>query len=156
MAKIALIISGTALLVVIAAGMRLTNFTSYLTDDPQACNNCHVMGTAYEGWYHGGHRTAATCNDCHTPHALIPKYLVKAESGFNHVTAFATGHIPDAIRAKASSRAVIQENCIRCHAGMVSQIGDGQPDAGRDCFDCHRTAPHGTRGRTLYELASQP
>ena len=156
MTKVALLISGAALLIVLVTGMRLTNFTSYLTDNAAACNSCHVMGTVYEGWYHGGHRTVATCNDCHTPHAFIPKYLVKARSGFNHVTAFATGHIPDAIRAKESSQAIVQENCIRCHGEMVSQVADSLPDAGRNCFDCHRTVPHGTRGQTLYEMASQP
>ena len=56
-----------------------------------------------------------TCNDCHTPHALIPKYIVKAQSGYHHVSAFLLGNIPDAIRAKETSREVVQENCIRCH-----------------------------------------
>ena len=31
----------------------------------------------YEGWFHGGHKEWAACNDCHTPHDLIPKYFVK-------------------------------------------------------------------------------
>ncbi len=151
MMKAPIFISLAAILVVIGVGMRVTNFTAYLGNDSTACNNCHVMGTVYEGWYHSRHQAVATCNDCHTPHALIPKYIVKARSGFNHVSAFATGHIPDAIRAKESTRAIVQENCLRCHSETVSQVADGQPDAGRYCVDCHRTAPHGARGNSLYQ-----
>lgn len=149
--KIPILICLVAILAVVGMGLRATNFTAYLGNDPTACNNCHVMGTVYEGWYHSRHQSAATCNDCHTPHALIPKYVVKARSGFNHVSAFATGHIPDAIRAAEATRAVVQENCIRCHSETVSQVADGQPDAGRYCFDCHRTVPHGVRGNSLYQ-----
>jgi cytochrome c nitrite reductase small subunit len=126
--------------------MYVTDFTVYLGNDPTACNNCHVMDAAYEGWYHAGHQQWAACNDCHTPHDLIPKYIVKAQSGFNHVSAFTIGHIPDAIRAKPASRRVIQANCIRCHEETVSAVGDGQMDAGRACFSCHRHVAHGERG----------
>jgi cytochrome c nitrite reductase small subunit len=107
------------------------------------------MDAAYEGWYHGGHKLWAECNDCHTPHDLIPKYFVKARSGFNHVTAFTLGEIPNAIRAKESSREIIQENCIRCHSETVSNIADGQMDAERYCFECHRDVAHGERGRSI-------
>ncbi len=149
--KLPILISLVMILIVVGVGMRVTNFTAYLGNDPTACNNCHVMGTVYEGWYHSGHQAVATCNDCHTPHALIPKYFVKARSGFNHVSAFATGHIPDAIRAKESTREIVQENCIRCHAATVSQVADGQPGADRYCFDCHRAVPHGAPGNSLYQ-----
>jgi cytochrome c nitrite reductase small subunit len=107
------------------------------------------MDAAYEGWYHGGHRNWAACADCHTPHAFVPKYLVKAQSGLRHVSAFTLGHIPDAIRAIESSRAIIQDNCLRCHAETVAAVGDGQMDAGRNCVDCHRSVAHGPRGVSL-------
>ena len=149
--KIPLLLSTFAVFIVAILGIRSTNFFSYLGNDPTACNNCHVMGTVYESWYHSRHASVATCNDCHTPHDLIPKYLVKARSGFNHVTAFALDDIPDAIRAKESSREIVQENCIRCHKETVSQTADGQMNSGRFCFDCHRTVPHGVRGNSLYQ-----
>ena len=126
--KIALIIGMVALLLVVGVGLYVTDFTAYLGNNPTTCNNCHVMDDVYEGWYHGGHQEWATCNDCHTPHAFIPKYIVKAKSGYHHVTAFMFGNIPDAIRAKEASREVVQENCIRCHAETVSNIA-GQPHA---------------------------
>jgi len=147
--KWSLLLGGLALLVVVGFGLYVSDFTVYLGDNPTTCNNCHVMDSVYEGWFHGGHRQAATCNDCHTPHAFIPKYLVKARSGFNHVTAFTFGHVPEPLRAKPSTDAIIQDNCVRCHTETVSMIADGQPDSGRFCFDCHRTVAHGERGISL-------
>src|SRR5690606_9186733 len=55
---------------------------SYLSDDPAACANCHVMREQYDGWVHGSHAAVAGCNDCHTPPAILSKYVVKAENGF--------------------------------------------------------------------------
>jgi cytochrome c nitrite reductase small subunit len=147
--RLPLFVGLLALASVAIVGMVVTDFTAYLGNDPATCNNCHVMDAAYEGWYHGGHRNWAACGDCHTPHALVPKYLVKGQSGLRHVSAFTLGHIPDAIRAIESSRAVIQENCLRCHAETVAAIGDGQMDSGRLCFDCHRSVAHGSRGVSL-------
>jgi cytochrome c nitrite reductase small subunit len=138
-----------ALLLVIGLGMYVTDFTAYLGNNPTTCNNCHVMDAVYEGWFHGGHKQWAVCGDCHTPHALIPKYYVKALSGYHHVTAFVFGNIPDAIRAKESSRQVVQENCERCHAATIAQTNEGLMDSDRYCFECHRSVAHGERGISL-------
>jgi cytochrome c nitrite reductase small subunit len=153
--KFALILGIASLLVVVGAGLYATDFTAYLGNDPTACNNCHVMDAAYESWYHGSHKAWATCNDCHTPHDLIPKYIVKATSGYHHVTAFVSGNIPDAIRAKTSSREVVQENCRRCHLDTVESIADGTMDAERYCFECHRDTAHGERGISLLPYRDQ-
>jgi cytochrome c nitrite reductase small subunit len=151
--KIPIIIGLVALIAVIGAGLYVTNFTSYLGNDPATCNNCHVMDNVYEGWYHAGHKNWTTCNDCHTPHAIIPKYLVKAQSGYHHVTAFIFGDIPDAIRAKESSRLVVQENCERCHADAIANLdwnsGYTMQETGRYCFECHRSVAHGNRGLSI-------
>ncbi len=147
--RLPLLLSALALAAVAGTGLVVSDFTAYLGNDPATCNNCHVMDAAYEGWYHAGHREWAACGDCHTPHALVPKYLVKAQSGMRHVTAFTIGHIPAPIRAIESSRQVVQANCIRCHAETVSAVADGQADAGRYCFDCHRSVAHGQRGVSL-------
>ena len=151
--KIPITIGILALLVVVGVGMYVTDFTAYLGNNPTTCNNCHVMDAAYESWYHGGHKQWAYCGECHTPHAFIPKYYVKAISGYHHVTAFTFGNIPDAIRAKESSRKVVQDNCIRCHEETVANIeinqmfdGSGQD---RYCFDCHRSVAHGERGISI-------
>jgi len=144
-----------ALVAVLGVGMYVTEFTTYLGNNPTTCNNCHVMDAAYEGWYHAGHKSWTTCSECHTPHAFIPKYYVKAISGYHHVTAFSFGNIPDAIRAKESSRKVVQENCIRCHEETVVEIMAGPLEMDRYCFDCHRTAAHGSRGVSILPYQHQ-
>jgi len=138
-----------ALLSVVGVGLYVTDFTAYLGNNPTTCNNCHVMDAVYESWYHAGHKPWANCNDCHTPHDLIPKYIVKAQSGYHHVSAFLLGDFPDAIRAKQSSRMVVQENCIRCHFDTVEDVVYSAMDFDRYCFDCHRSVAHGERGVSL-------
>lgn len=149
MLKIPLLIGIVSLLAVAAVGLYTTDFTAYLGNDPTTCNNCHVMDAAYEGWYHASHQEWATCGDCHTPHALIPKYIVKAQSGYHHVSAFTLGHIPDAIRAKESSRKIINDNCIYCHSETVEDIVNSPMQGDRPCFDCHRDVGHGNRGISI-------
>jgi cytochrome c nitrite reductase small subunit len=147
--KLPFIVGLVALIMVLGVGMYVTDFTAYLGNDPTTCNNCHVMDAVYEGWYHAGHQEWATCGDCHTPHALIPKYIVKGLSGIRHVSAFTLGEIPDAIRAKTSSKKVVQENCVRCHAETVSVIMEGPQEFDRYCYDCHRSTSHGEGGISL-------
>ena len=61
---------------------------SYLTNNPHACANCHVMQEQYSGWLNSSHRAVAVCNDCHTPHDVIGKYTTKASAiGRGAVTA---------------------------------------------------------------------
>lgn len=148
--RLALALATLAVIGVTLVGLHITNFTIYLGNDPAACNTCHVMGAAYEGWYHSPHRQVA-CAECHAPHDLIPKYLFKGWAGAKDVFFFGTGRTPDAIRASGLSKDILQANCIRCHAETVSEIADGQAGAGRYCFDCHRAEPHGLRGNALYQ-----
>jgi cytochrome c nitrite reductase small subunit len=70
---------------------------SYLTNNPAACANCHVMRAQYDAWLKSSHHSAATCNDCHTPHNIFGKYAVKANNGFWHSFYFTTGWYPDTI-----------------------------------------------------------
>ena len=147
--KPALIIGVAALAVAIGVGIYVTDFPAYLLSDPATCNRCHVMDGAYEGWYHGGHRSWATCVDCHAPHALLAKYIYKGYAGTRDALFFTLDIVPQPIRADALSRAIIQGNCLRCHAETVSAVGDGQDDAGRTCVACHRSVAHGERGVSL-------
>ena len=147
--KLPFVVGIVAVLAVLATGLYVSDFTAYLGSDPSTCNNCHVMDGVYENWMHGDHRSWAVCGDCHTPHAFIPKYLIKAESGFRHVSAFTLGHIPDAIRPRSSSIKIIQDNCIRCHAETVAEIMAGSMSFDQYCFDCHRDTAHGERGISI-------
>jgi cytochrome c nitrite reductase small subunit len=153
--KLAILIGAIALVAVLGTVLYVSDFTAYLGNNPQACNNCHVMDYAYENWYHSGHGKWAACNDCHTPHDFIPKYIVKAQSGFRHVSAFLLGHIPDAIRARESSREVVQENCVRCHQETVALILEGPMPLDRYCYECHRNVAHGERGIAILPYPDQ-
>jgi cytochrome c nitrite reductase small subunit len=149
--KLPLTLAAIAAIAAGMVGLYITNFPEYMLTDPATCNNCHVMGTVYESWYHSQHRQWATCSDCHTPHELVPKYVYKGWAGMRDVYAFTTGQIPHAIYAQQITQDIVQENCLRCHGDTVSAIADGQKDAGRYCFDCHRTDPHGMRGHSIYQ-----
>lgn len=114
---------------------------SYLTDDPAACANCHVMEEQYRAWLQGSHRNAATCNDCHTPHGLVGKYSVKAMNGFWHSVAFTTGWFHEPIMIKGRNRAVAEQNCRDCHAALTHAMAE--PDDGSvSCLACHPSVGH--------------
>ena len=112
---------------------------SYLLNDPKACVNCHVMRDNYDAWQLSPHRFA-TCNDCHVPHHFAGKYATKAEHGMRHSYVFTFGD-PQVIRIKPSGRAIVESNCVRCHAMTVSSILHGGENNHR-CFDCHQGMGH--------------
>jgi len=123
---------------------------AYLQDDPAACANCHIMSEQYEGWRKSSHHAVATCNDCHTPAALIPKYVTKASNGFWHSFYFTTGTFPDPIRIRPGNRQVTESACRKCHSSIVEAIEaptspDGQPLAHAErtqCLTCHNSVGH--------------
>ncbi len=78
---------------------------SYLTNDPAACANCHIMNDQYDAWQKSSHRAVAVCNDCHTPHGLGPKYLTKGLNGFWHSYAFTLAGIPTLCRSPGATTA---------------------------------------------------
>ena len=76
---------------------------SYLTNNPEACANCHIMREYYDGWNRGSHKAVAVCNDCHTPHDnIVAKYAVKGLNGFRHSYAFTTGDFEEPLRITAA------------------------------------------------------
>lgn len=116
---------------------------SYLTNDPAACANCHVMEDHYRAWMKSSHRAAAVCNDCHTPPGLVPKYITKAINGFNHSLAFTTGRFPETLRITARNVDVTEKACRKCHAGIVDAIEGPHPESDRlSCIRCHSTVGH--------------
>lgn len=114
---------------------------SYLTNDPAACANCHIMQEHYGAWLQASHRAVATCNDCHTPKPLIGKYATKAENGFWHSFAFTTGRFPEPLRIKPGNLAVTESRCRSCHQAVVDAI-DHDPDDPVSCVRCHRNVGH--------------
>jgi cytochrome c nitrite reductase small subunit len=139
---------------------QLSNAISYLSDDPRACINCHVMTPEYATWEHSSHRQWATCNDCHVPHDnILRKYYFKAQDGFRHASMFTLRLEPQVIQIKDAGKTVVQENCIRCHLKLVNPVSIANVTyknfthgEGSLCWTCHRETPH---GRT-HSLASTP
>lgn len=114
---------------------------SYLSNDPNACTNCHVMREFYEAWEKSPHHAVAKCNDCHTPHNLIGKYATKAENGFNHSWRFTTGLFPDNIEIRPRDAAVTEGTCRHCHTEITAAI-IGAHDKGMSCIKCHFDVGH--------------
>jgi cytochrome c nitrite reductase small subunit len=116
---------------------------SYLTNNPAACANCHVMDEHYSGWLRSSHRSVATCNDCHTPPSLVGKYATKASNGFWHSFAFTTGRFPDPLRIKPHNRAIAERSCRKCHEEIVSAMDTAHADAAvLSCIRCHGAVGH--------------
>ncbi len=134
---------------------------SYLSDDPSACVNCHIMTPYYQSWAHSSHSQWANCNDCHVPHNnIFAKYGFKALDGLYHSAVFTARAEPQVIRPRESSDNVIMNNCIRCHTqlntefvktGMISYT-DAQNGQGKACWDCHTQIPH----TNIASLSSSP
>jgi cytochrome c nitrite reductase small subunit len=116
---------------------------AYLSNDPRACVNCHVMREHYDGWQKASHHAVATCNDCHVPQELVPKYLAKARNGYFHSKAFTLQDFPEPIRIHPFNAAVLRDNCLRCHGDFVSEIAQHGDGARSDCVRCHQTVGHG-------------
>ncbi len=124
---------------------------SYLSDDPATCMNCHIMAPQYATWNHSSHREWANCNDCHVPHNnAINKYYFKAKDGLRHATIFTLRKEPQVIFIKEEGKQVVQDNCLRCHAALLTDhkvmnytSTYQHVRSERPCWDCHRETPHG-------------
>ena len=116
---------------------------SYLTNDPGACANCHVMQDQFDGWQRSSHRAVAVCNDCHAPHDVVGKYVTKARNGFWHSFYFTTGTFAEPIRVTPRNAGVTEGACRFCHADIVQAI-DTRPKPGEalGCVACHRNVGH--------------
>jgi predicted CXXCH cytochrome family protein len=100
----------------------------------EVCGTCHeeqAKGFAdgvHSAMFKAGNDKAATCTDCHDPHA--GKRLTDPDHG---------GLLPGA-------RVAIPDTCAKCHAAVVDQykasahgaalLADGNPDV-PTCIDCH-------------------
>jgi cytochrome c nitrite reductase small subunit len=115
---------------------------SYLTNDPAACANCHVMHDHYDAWLASSHRAVATCNDCHTPSGLLPKYATKASNGFWHSFAFTSGRFPDPLRIKPHNREIAERSCRKCHADTVDAMDGPHERDTLSCVRCHGAVGH--------------
>ncbi|MGI9456112.1 MAG: cytochrome c nitrite reductase small subunit [Aeoliella sp.] len=141
----------SAALIGAAVGLGTYTFTyaegaSYMTNNPQACANCHVMQGHLDAWVKSSHGKFATCNDCHAPHDTAGKYYCKARNGFFHSLAFTTDDFPDNIRITDYNRQVTESACRDCHQDVTHQVDMGVAADGTteslSCIKCHATVGH--------------
>lgn len=124
---------------------------SYMSNDPETCVNCHIMREHLDGWARSSHHAVATCNDCHTPHDLVGKYLVKAENGVWHSKSFTLQDYRDPLVIRPKNSLVLQGSCVHCHKEFVNDILEhgrfslATNDDGRagSCVHCHASVGHG-------------
>lgn len=141
----------TTILIGIAIGIGAFTFVyargaSYLTNDPTACANCHVMSEHFGAWVKSSHHAVAVCNDCHAPHDLFGKYTTKARNGFWHSFYFTTGTFPDPIRITPRNHEITEHACRDCHETITSAIdAHAEQDEPISCTRCHRNVGHWVR-----------
>lgn len=145
-------VKALVVLVGVLAGVGGFTFTyaeglSYLSTDPAACRNCHIMQPQYDSWQKSGHHTVAACVDCHLPAGFVGKYVAKAENGYHHSRGFTFQDFHEPIMIKPKNAAILEANCRRCHAAMTHELlqsGTGR-DAQLKCTHCHAGTGHGER-----------
>lgn len=117
---------------------------SYFGTDPKACAHCHIMNDEYDSWVKSSHHIVAGCVDCHLPHALVPKLAAKAANGYHHSKGFTFQDFHEPIMIKPRNSRILQEACLRCHAGLVHDIVAGSTsDANAvSCVHCHNSVGH--------------
>lgn len=132
---------------------KLSKAHSYLSKDPKACINCHVMNTQYATWQHSSHKDVG-CIECHLPtDGFIDKYTAKAIDGWNHSVAFTLGTYDHAIKISEHGAKRVQKNCKSCHESLASNLDKNfdlnhnfsskESASERKCWSCHKSVPHG-------------
>lgn len=145
-AGILLSVLAGAFLGVAGTTARFAEATSYLSDDPRACVNCHVMRDHYDAWAKGPHHAVAGCNDCHVPQDLVGKYLTKAAHGWRHSRAFTMQDFHEPIMIRPADLEIVENNCVRCHQGLTEHMAFAPTSSGAgaiSCTHCHTAAGHG-------------
>ncbi len=116
---------------------------SYLSTDPSACVNCHIMRPQYDAWQKGSHHNSANCADCHLPAIFPDKYFVKAENGWNHSKAFTAQNFHEPISIKPKNAKILHDNCLRCHADLMTNFSLAFAEGTARCVRCHEAVGHG-------------
>lgn len=117
------------------------------SDSPDFCQSCHIMNNVHDSFADSTH-AGLSCNDCHLPHeSTVGKLVYKAKVGMGHVYYNTLGEdkIPDVLHPTASTKEVIQQNCIDCHENTLQNVSH---DAKENCVDCHQSVPHGKGFKT--------
>jgi cytochrome c nitrite reductase small subunit len=119
--------------------------TSYFSNDPSSCVNCHIMRDQFQSWQKASHHAYAACGDCHMPHDFVGKWSTKASSGYHHSKAFTLQNFHEPIRIRPASAGVLNGNCLHCHQDFVREITAHRVinDEELYCVRCHDNVGHG-------------
>jgi cytochrome c nitrite reductase small subunit len=115
---------------------------SYLSDDPKACINCHVMNDQYNSWSKSTHHAITNCNSCHSPDNKLAKLFVKAINGASHSYAFTFNQYSTPIKIKNWNAKIVQNACLNCHQTLFEthpKVFDNKIH----CIQCHKDIGHG-------------
>jgi len=113
-----------------------------VTDKPEFCATCHLMGTRYISHRRSAHGRAAVCMDCHSEPGGVG-WLKAHIGGARYLYAIATG----SVQARVIQTKVSSEACVKCHTSGCARVPPG-PHLPRirdrdDCTTCHgRAAVH--------------
>jgi cytochrome c nitrite reductase small subunit len=120
---------------------------SYLSTDPAACANCHIMQDQYDSWLGSSHTHVAGCADCHLPEPFPRNYVAKAVNGWNHSWAFTFQNFHEPIQMTKWNQELLQENCVRCHDTLLHGVVGAEqgPQDMVTCARCHAGVGHGGR-----------
>jgi cytochrome c nitrite reductase small subunit len=118
---------------------------SYLSTDPKACMNCHIMRPEFDSWQKSSHHGSAACVDCHLPHGFIQKYIAKSDNGYRHSKGFTLQDFHEPIMITPRNSKNLQANCLRCHETMVHGLGPVTVEKSQAvlCVHCHQGVGHG-------------
>ena len=116
--------------------------TAYLSEDPAACINCHIMQDQYDSWMKSSHGAFTTCNSCHLPEGAVMKWVSKADNGFFHSWAFTFRNHPDPIQIKPRNARIVEANCTDCHSDFIHEMRLSDREGAVRCVHCHKDVGH--------------
>jgi len=124
------IISGVGLLIGI-------KYTSYIRNNPDYCNSCHLMQKTFDGWRKSDHKSV-TCQECHRLTVIEQDTLL-----VKHII-YGAEKVPQKHGKKHP-----WESCAGCHWEQGSQ-GKDKPEQSYghyrhsflECFNCHPFVEH--------------
>lgn len=110
-------------------------------DKASFCSSCHSMQHVAVTWQESNHRQFS-CGDCHLPQEnIVEKMIVKGQTGMNDTYHEFLRDYPDTIQISAKGRAIVNGNCVRCHAYTIGNTFMSA-SGGQACTKCHRGMIH--------------
>ena len=129
-------------LVVFGAGSAFMS----VSGSAEFCGNCHSMKHETETFLMSSHSNQQ-CTECHLPHSNPVEYMVeKGRTGIVDMYHEVKRDYPARIKLSASSRQMVNDNCLRCHENVMKDVKLSRTpmDTGGDCLKCHSRIVHGS------------